>query len=297
MNPRIVRIGLGSMLFASAVPRSASAQSDRVAQPSCDSVLRAARVDSVEVTARAYLVRRDGEILPPRVRTLLLESFVEYFKPPKPLQLPVFSPAPTALRMLRPEHLSGDSVSQREPMLYGVYDFSLLRSGVISRVIASVPSMTPAFDASVLAALNAMIADSIAALVTGALDVDAVALELRITTGPSDSRFRVPPATVFRATFPRLKMVDAKVSGVAPLAEYPDDERDDGLDGEVLLHVVIDVSGAAVIPTMEVVHATSPSFALAAARTLARYHFTPAHVGTCPVPQVIEVPFWFSLRP
>ena len=199
--------------------------------------------------------------------------------------------------MLRPEHLGSDSVSQREPVLYGVYDFSLLRSGVISRVITTVPSMAPGFDASVLAALNGMVADSIAALVTRALDADAVALELRITTGPADSRFRVPPATVFRATFPRLQLIDAKVSDVAPLAEYPDDERDDGLDGEVLLRVVIDVTGGAVIPTMEVVHATSPSFALSAARTLARYHFTPAHAGKCPVPQVIEVPFWFSLRP
>ena len=31
--------------------------------------------------------------------------------------------------------------------------------------------------------------------------------------------------------------------------------------------------------------------------TLARYHFTPAHVGACTVPQVVLVPFWFSLRP
>ncbi|HEY7235290.1 MAG TPA: energy transducer TonB [Gemmatimonadaceae bacterium] len=297
MNLGMVRIGLGGMLIACTLSRAASAQSGRVGESSCDSVLRAASVDSVDVTARAYLVRRDGGILPPRVRTLLLESFVEYFKPPAPLQLPVFSPAATMLRMLRPEHLGRDSVSQREPVLYGVYDFSLFRGGVISRVVTTVPTMTPGFDASVLAALNAWVADSIAALVTRALDVDVVQLELRITTGPGDSRFRVPPATVFRANFPRLKMIDAKVSGVPPLAEYPDEERDEGLDGEVLLRVVIDASGAAVIPTMEVVHATSPSFALAAARTLARYHFTPAHVGKCRVPQVMEVPFWFSLRP
>jgi len=285
------------MLIACALPSAAPAQSVRVADTRCDSVLRAARVDSVEVAARAYLVRRDGELLPPRVRQLLLESFLAHFAPPKPLQLPVFGPGPATLRMLRPEHL-GDSASQRAPVLYGVYDFSFLRSGVVSRVITTVPSLAPGFDANVLAALNALAAqDSMPAIVTRALDVDAVALELRITTGPEDSRFRVPPEGVFTAAFPRLTMVDAKRRADEPLPEYPEDERDDGGDGEALLRVVIDVSGVAIIPTMEVVHATSPSFALAAARTLARYHFTPAHVGECPVPQVMEVPFWFSLRP
>src|SRR5207244_119828 len=98
--------------------------------------------------------------------------------------------------------------------------------------------------------------------------------------------------TVFTANFPRVRVVDAQAIGVRPFAEYPEDERDEGRDGEVMLRVVIDATGAALIPTMEIVHATSPAFALAAARTLARYHFAPAHVGSCPVSQVIEIPFW-----
>ena len=122
-------------------------------------------------------------------------------------------------------------------------------------------------------------------------------LELRITTASEDTRLRVPAATVFRATFPRLRLVDAKPIQPVPLAPYPKEERDEGGDGEVLLRVVVDGSGAPLISTLEVVHATSPSFALEAAKTLARYHFVAAHVSACTVPQVALLPFWFSLRP
>jgi TonB family protein len=102
---------------------------------------------------------------------------------------------------------------------------------------------------------------------------------------------------MFTASFPVVRLVDAKPTGVVPLPDYPEDERDEGRDGEAVLRAVVDVTGAVDISTIEVQHATSPAFALSAARTLARYHFTPAHVGRCAVPQVVEIPFWFSLRP
>jgi len=273
------------------------AQQDTSYDARCDSVLRAARVDTVGVTARAYLIRRDGPTMPPRARAFLLESILSHFTAPKPLRLPVFGPGPASMRMLKVEHLGGDSASSREPVLYGVYDFSILRNGAVTNVRTSVPTMTPAFDARIIAAIQASVADSAPAIVTRALGDDAVTLELRISTGPEDTRFRVPSEKLFVATFPRLRVVDAKPTGVLPLAEYPEEERDDGRDGEVMLRVVVDGAGAAVISTLEVLHATSPAFALSAARALARYLFTPARVGTCTVPQVVEIPFWFSLRP
>ena len=273
------------------------AQQSTIPDPRCDSILRAAQVDSVGVTARAILIRRDGPALPPRLRGFVLESILSHFTPPKPLRLPVFSPGPAPMRMLHAEHLGEDSVSSREPVLYGVYDFSILRSGRISGVNAAIPTMTSDFDSQVMAAIQATVADSLPAIATRALGGDAIALELRISTGAEDTRFRVPSEKLFTATFPRLRLIDAKPADVRPLPEYPEDERDDGRDGEVMLRVVIDGSGAPVIPTLEVLHATSPAFALAAARTLARYHFAPARVGACTVPQVVELPFWFSLRP
>lgn len=286
-----------ALVFLLARSAYSAAQTAPASLSPCDSVLRAARVDSAEVTARAYLLARDGSTLTSRARTLLLEAFSSQFRPPKPLQLPVFAAGPVRTRMLQREVLAGDSLSKREPLVYGVYDFTVRRDGAITGIVMSIPTMVPGFDEQVAKALVAAAEDSLPALVPRALDVDSLRLELRITTGPEDTRLRVAPDTLFSAKFPLVRMVDAKPTGLNPLAEYPPDERDEGRDGEVLLRVVIDTSGEPAIPTLEILHATSPSFALSAARALARYHFAPAHVGSCPVPQVTVMPFWFSLRP
>lgn len=276
-----------SRLAAQAAPSAAE----------CDGVLRAARADSVAVTARAYLTRQDGDVLPSRVRLLLTEAILSHFEAPKPLQLQVFGAGPAQLRMLRRETLGGDSLAIRAPVIYGWYVFPIRRDGTVGKVTAWTPTLVPGFDERVVAAISGAVQDSALGTVGRALDQDSLMLGLRITTGSDDSRVRVPPVTVFSATFPRLRLVDAKPVGTLPLPVYPLEERDDGRDGEALLRVVVDGSGAPVIPTVEVLHATSPAFGFEAAKTLARYHFAPAHVGACTVPQVVLLPFWFSLRP
>lgn len=276
---------------------STEAAAQDSAQVRCDSLLRQARHDSVAVTARAYLLRRDGSVLTPRARSLLAEAMLSHFSPPKPLRIPVFAAGPVRMPMLQVEQLEGDSVNSRAPVLYGVYDFSLLRGGGVSKVTVSVPSLAPEFDSKIVEAILASTADSTLAVVPRALDVDSIPLELRVSTGAEDTRLRVPSVTIFTGFFPRLRLVDAKPLSTNKPALYPEEERDDGADGEAALRVVVDAAGLPLISTMEVLHATSPAFALAAARALAQYQFRPAHVGACAVPQVLEIPFWFSLKP
>ena len=293
--------GLKQFRFAGIVFWLASA-THLAAQPapgvaSCDSVLRAARADSIVITARVYLTRRDGELLPPRARLLLAEAFLARFEPPKPLQLPVFGHGPAELRILRRETLGGDSLTIREPVVYGTYTFTIRRNGSVDSIATRTPTMVPGFDERAIAAIRSAGADSVMAVVGHALDQDSLVIDLRITTGSEDSRLRVPAVGLFMATFPRIRLVDAKPLPPVPLPQYPEEERDEGRDGDVLLRIVVDGSGAPLISTLEVLHATSSSFALAAAKTLARYHFAPAHVGACAVPQVVLLPFWFSLRP
>ena len=290
------QIVITSIVLCLAGASSALAQSAASAA-ACDSVLRAARVDSVPVTARAYLTRQDSDVLPARVRLLLTEAILSRFETPKPLQLQVFSAAPAQMRSLRRETLVGDSLAIRAPVVYGWYAFPLRRNGTVGQVVPMTPSMVPGFDEGVAAAIKATVADTILVMLGRALDQDSLMLDFRISTEPEDSRLRVPSATVFAAMFPRLRLVDARTVGPVPLAKYPQDEIDGGADGEALLRVVVDGSGAAVIPTIEILHATSRAFGFEAAMALARYHFTPAHIGACSVPQVVLVPFWFSLRP
>jgi hypothetical protein len=198
-----------------------AAQPAAGAGASCDSVLRAARADSMAISARAYLARRDGEILPSRARLLLAQAILGRFEPPQPLRLPVFGAGPAQLRILRRETLGDDSLTIREPVVYGAYTFRIRRSGGVDGIATTIPTMVPGFDERVMAAIRSAGADSAMALVGHALEDDSLVLDLRITTGPEDSRLRVPPATLFVATFPRLRLVDAKPVTPVPLPAYP----------------------------------------------------------------------------
>jgi hypothetical protein len=295
MKSRLTSIAalLGCILLGTA----AAGQETDQARPPCDSIFRAARQDSIAVTARAYLLRRDGDVLTPRARSVLEEAVLAHFMAPVPLQVPVFSAGPVQMRMLKVEHLESDSIGPRAPLLYGVYDFSLPRDGGLSRVTISMSTMAPEFDSKVEESILAATTDRTLAMVLRALDRDSIPLELRISTGPIDPRLRVPGATIFTAFFPRLRLVDAKPLATNRPPAYPAGEGGDGEDGEVAIRAVVDTSGVPLIPTFEVLHATSPVFSLSAVRALAEYRFTPAHVGACRVPQVVEVPFWFSLKP
>ena len=260
---------------------------------SCDTVLRAARVDSVVTDVRAYLLRPDGEAIPPNVRAELISIFRTYLDLPSPLQLPVFGPGPARLRMLRPERLDAPV---RAPMLYGVYAVQLRRGlGPVVRI--EIPTLAPGVDSSIVRAIHGLATDSVSSRILKSMRRDAVDLQLRLTSGAPDGRLRVPSDHVFTGTFPRVRMTDAypNANNLAP--EYPLLERVEGSDGEVLVRVVIDAEGMPVISTAEVLHSTSPLFSLSALRSLATYGFTPARVGACPVLQAIEIPFWFSLRP
>jgi hypothetical protein len=270
------------------------------AQIFCDSVLRAAHVDSVVTQVRGYLVRADGGALAARTRSELMLLVQSYLALPQPMRLPVFASGPARLRMLRPEHLEGDASSARTPVVHGVYGI-FLRRGEVTRldsIRVEVPTLVPGFDSSIVQAVRQTVMDAaLAPMLRDVRDLrdDRIALQLRITSGITD--VRVPGFPIFSAALPRLRLTDARQAPGNLPPEYPLLERIEGGDGEVLVRVVINDNGRALMPTAEVLHATSPIFAIAALGALSQYRFVPAQVGQCTVPQVLEVPFFFSLRP
>ena len=300
---RTFRVVAAIAVASVAVQQDGHAQADSARKDSaaagkvaCDTVLRAARVDSVETEVRAYLLRIDGA-LPEKTRSLLMQMLLGSLQVPRPLQLPVFAAGPARLRMLRPERLEGDSASPRAPLLYGVYAFRLRRSGGVDSVHVEIPALAPGVDSAIVHAVRAGAADSAMTEVFKALRKDVAHFQLRLTSGAPDGRLRTPSQTIFTGTFPRIRMRDAHADDDNLPPEYPLLERVSGGDGEVLVRVVIDVDGRASMPTAEVLHSTSPLFSLSALQALGRFRFQPARVGPCAVPQVLEIPFWFSLRP
>jgi hypothetical protein len=300
---RATLAAIAAMTALLMAPASLDAQADtarkdsivsRAAGANCDSVLRAARVDSVDTDVRVYLLRKDGEAIPSTARRELMAMLRAHLELPSPLQLPVFGPGPARLRMLRPERLEGDA--PRAPVLYGVYALQLRRD-LAARVGVEIPTLAPGVDSSIVRAIRALSTDSVSARILRSMRRDAVDLQLRLTSGAPDGRLRVPSDRIFTGTFPRVRITDGYPDADNLAPEYPLLERVEGADGEVLIRVVIDADGMPVISTAEVLHSTSPLFSLSALRSLATYGFTPARVGACPVPQAIEIPFWFSLRP
>jgi hypothetical protein len=301
-------VGLGTLLVRAAELRAqdpgsapdslrVAARRDSIAR--CDSILRASRRDSVRVSVRAQFLRTDGGVLPNDFRALLTQELMIRLVLPRPLAVPTFGPGPTRLRMLRPERgLGGDTTaSLREPEIYGVYRFRLLRNGRADSLSVAIPSLAPGLDSSVITALRSASSERTFPLFGNVLTDDTVGLQLRVASGPEEPRLRGSSQVLFESMFPRLLVINAVQRSGNPAAPYSEDERANGIDGDVLLRGVIDVDGTPILPTLEVIHATSRAFALSALRTIARWQFTPAHVGGCPVQQVVLVPFWFSQRP
>jgi Gram-negative bacterial TonB protein C-terminal len=264
----------------------------------CDSIVATARADSTRVNVRAYLFRIDDEPLPPAYRSLLLQGITSHLTLPKPLGLPVFEPGPVRLRMLRVErNPTGDSTALRAPVLTGVYQFVLRRNGTTSPVVVAASSLVPEFDSSIVRAVAA--ASQARSFPPLRRDIigNEIPLELRISSGAEDSRVRVPGYDLFASYFPRIRMIDARPSSGNLPPVYPNDERDEGSDAEVFVQMVVGTNGSFVPGTVEVIRSPSQAFTLAALRAVIGYKFTPAHVNGCFVPQLVHVPFWFSLRP
>ena len=268
---------------------------DTAAAPSnCDSVLRAARVDSTRVAVRAYLLRTDGGALSTRRRALLLQDIAGRLELPQPLALPLFAAGPARLRMLVPAG-EGDATARR-PVLHGIYRVLLGPwPQRVDSVRTLVTTLAPQADSAILAVLAAVAAEPNRRVGDGD-DGKPMPLQLYITSGVVDPRVRSQGITLFEAYFPVVRMVDAVPSPDNLPPPYPPSAID-GDDGEVLLQVVVGTDGAPVPGTVEALHATSEEFLRAAVAGLARYRFTPARVDGCAVPQEVEVPFWFSLRP
>ena len=178
----------------------------------CDSVLRAARQDTVTGEVRAYLLYTGDGVLADSDRQLLLQEILLRLTLPQPLQLPVFSAGPVSLRMLRAERFPGDSVGPRSPVLYGIYEFRLNRGGPIDSARATVASLAPGLDSSVLSAIRSVGTSPLLVAIQQRMRPRSVALQLRIASGARDGRLRVVPLTIFSAPFPRLSLVDARPS-------------------------------------------------------------------------------------
>jgi TonB family protein len=259
-------------------------------QRRCDSLLRASVVDSERVLVRSLLLRRDGYPLPRNDAGLILQEFGSQLRLPRPMQVPVFSPGPVQTRSLRV--LRTDEGNLRRPRLDATYQLVMLRDGTATSIATVRPSLVAGLDSAVLRALSAMSKEKLYPLLADDYAADSIPLTLYLTSGSGGVGTEVP---LFASMFPMVPMVDAAPQEPVPAPVFPKEERDLGVEGDVLFQVVVNADGEPELATLEVMHASTRNFAVAAFDVVRQMRWTPAHLHGCTVPQVVNVPVRFTL--
>lgn len=270
-----------ALVLAAATARA----QDRSDTARCDSIVAAARVDSVPTKLFVSASRMDGPPLTAARRERLVSTIIASFFPPVPFRLTVFGGG-VQMRALRAH--DADRPDPRAPVVTGLYRVYVGRGGDSLRLALVRASLMPGFDEAALEAIRF----ARGAAFAPPSDVDTMVVDIRFSSEASDG------ARAFvEANFPRMPVVDAMPALENPAPGFPDDERDNGATtGEVVFQLVIDRAGLPAMETVEVVRASSLSFVRAALSALAQQRFTPARVDGCPVAQQIEYPMTFVLR-
>ena len=274
---------MGLALGASSI---VSAQQERDTTK-CDSIVAAARVDSVNAGLFISVARRNGDLLTAGYLNYLSASIVSTFVPPKPFRLTVFD-GPPVMSALRPRG-SDTTTELRSPTVTGIYRALSTQDSGLVRVEIVRASLMPGFDSAAVMAIRALGTNR--ELFTPPDDEDSLTMDVRIA---SDS---VAGSRRFvAASFPRMPVVDAVPLKSNPAPIFPIDAKLEGLTaGEVVLRFVVDRKGQPAMETIEVVRETSTSFLRAALEVLPAQRFTPATVHGCAVAQTVDYPFSFLL--
>ena len=284
MRTSFLRFALLAALGPFARPSGAQQQT-RTDSTRCDSLVALAKADSVMVTLsiRAFSLDRAGFTTDDE--ELLTIAIASEFVPPRPFRLSVFSPGGPTTQVLR---TTTQKPGLRAPTVTGVYRFVIHDDGTLSDVYIARLSLIPGFDSAVVTAVRG--AAQVNALPRPSSAAKQSQIELRLST---DS---IPGGRALSiASFPRMPLVDAAAKPNNPAPEYPEAEKRDSVEGNVVLRFIVDRAGEPIDGTAMVVRGTTRGFILAAIATLPKLRFTPATIGGCAVAQVVEYPFSFIL--
>lgn len=252
--------------------------------PRCDSILAAARVDSV-ITGLFFTADRIGgaDFLPGE-GTMVATAVATALRLPMPWRVEVFD-GPSQMRGLR--RIRRDTSGElRAPSITGVYRYTSTKAQPVAHAEIARASRVGGLDSAVIAAIRrAATSTDLADL---AASQDSMRVQVRVSTdsGPRSRR-------MFTFAIPRMHVIDAVPMPDNPPAILPPELRGDSLQEEVLLRFVVDRQGLADLSTVELARGRSVSLVRAALEALSAQLFAPASIAGCPVSQVVYYPFSF----
>ena len=131
---------------------------------------------------------------------------------------------------------------------------------------------------------------------------DTVALQLTVmpvyVSGSADGKVRsIGMTPLFRFRTP-LFPVEAPPGGLpnGPRPHYPDDMRQQGIEGNVMFEFLVHSDGIVDPESMIATSATSLEFVNAVSKVVPRMRFYPMKIVGCPVAALVQMPFVFGLN-
>jgi TonB family protein len=260
---------------------------------SCDSVLKRTQVGWVDQEYHGSLRQWDGEIDFPKTHLLMaLNEIGANLRLDRPLDL-------TTLGTQRPQGTFNDAPDQNLSTFdtQGLYGFHYEASGKLKDARVLVSSLSPRLDSAILRAVQ-MVSDS-GTLLPLPETVRRTIVELRLTIGANvlpDSLAVISP--LFRIHQPVFHGVtppagDTQMT-IAP--RYPDAERKAGMNGEVVVQVVVRPDGSVDPSSILITRATTHSFAQHVYDAVRQSKFVPGRIAGCPVTALVAWPIAFTMR-
>lgn len=249
----------------------------------CDSIVAAARADTVPSAIYVTVRRIDGEMSRAQETSLALNVGTAFI-PPRPLKLSVFGAAPV-LRVLRTS--GGDTLTQlRAPNITGIYEVAIGKSDSV-RIRVARASLIAGFDSAAIEAIRG--ASMVREVFKPPFGDDSMRVDVRFSTDSIAGSERL-----VSALFPRMPVVDAAPRPDNPPLSYPAEALADSLPGEtVVLRFIVGREGVPEPGTLEAVRVASVVFLRAAVAALPSQRFRPATIRGCPVAQVVDFPMAF----
>ncbi len=272
---------------------SAALGPDLVARAdSCDSVLTRTQVGWVDQEYHGSLRQWDGEIDFPQSHLMMaLNEIGANLRFEGPLDL-------TTLGTKRPSGTFDGAPDQNLSTFdtQGLYGFHYEASGKLRDARVLVSSLSARLDSAILRSVQ-VVSDA-GTLLPLPETVRRTIVELRLTIGAS-----VLPDSV-AVTGPLFRIRQPVFHGVTPPAgdkkqtivpRYPDEERKAGMDGEVLVQVVVRADGSVDPASILITKATTHSFAQHVYDAVRKSKFVPGRVAGCPVTSLVAWPFAFTI--
>jgi len=282
-----VRVWVG-IAAACVVSFAGRAQAQDADSSRCDSVIVAARRDSVRTALYLTVIPLDVELSDAQ-RKLMATAIGTAFVPPRPFRISVFS-GPSQMRTFR--RIGADTLTElRAPTVTGMYRFSSTGNDSTSRPVVVRASLIPGLDAAVLEAIRS------ALLLSGVfippVGFASMQLDVRLASDSTPNALRI-----VEAIFPRMPVIDAVPYADNPPPKLPLAMPDDSTRRfDVVLRFVVDRAGLPALETVEVIRGSSLSYVREAFNVLPKQRFTPARVNGCAVAQVVSYPFAFVTPP